>query len=920
MKLFFLLFQLLLSSYIVGQNLSFDSGNTLAVVVGISDYQDEKIPDLKYAHRDAMAFSTWLQSPAGGNVPSTNIQLLLDEEATKGKVVMALTWLYEQSKEGDKAIIYFSGHGDVEKKLFNQPGYLLCRDAPPVVYMSGGTLSLYELQEVITTLSLGVKAQVLVITDACRAGNLAGAATGGPRKTTASLMNKFANEIKILSCQPSEYSIESEQWGGGRGAFSYHLEDALYGLADRDKDFQIKLKEVGRYLEDHVPVQTAPQVQNPILMGNREAVVALVDNEILAQWEAEKKKRKPTFLPADMKGMKDLILAEADSSIQQVYEAFLAAVEAGNLMPSSDDEPSANDYYEKLINESSIKAMHGLVKRNFVAALIDEAQQVTNKLLKTDPEVVSDTRRRPFVYDHIPVYLERATEILGPQHFIYKHLKAKQHYFISKTFRTDNYPDTQLDSLHHEILFHLEQAMAYDSSAAYICLEFSQWVGNKDENLPRYYLKKALDLAPNWILALQYLASYYSSIGAYGEATEYIDKAIELDSSFLRSYFLKMAICIQGRKWDLHEQYQNIYVKKVRELIKEDPKAVPVLYYVNLASILSAYQESWDEAEQILLQAIEITEGRDFTVYLHLSRLYRFTEDFEKREQTLKKLIELSPHDPNWYWELGIFYMGDVYQFSKAEAILKKAVTIDHSSAYSRFWLSEVYRRTGAYEQAELNLKEGIRLDSTELDLIVTLAEVYAEQRKYLKAIELLESHQQDLEDGWKYHDDLGKYYLKSGNYQKAIEHLETSKKIKNYLSTRYHLAEAYSKADQNELGKQIFRTLIEEIKNHPRQTPVKFYLECMSYLKLGQLGEFENRIRAEIEKRAEDTEWASYEIGRLYAQINESKKALTWLEEALQYPYYACCYARIATESDFDEIRELPQFIELMEKYFPDK
>ena len=39
-----------------------------------------------------------------------------------------------------------------------------------------------------------------------------------------------------MSCQPNEYSIEGEQWGGGRGAFSYHLVDALYGLADANAD------------------------------------------------------------------------------------------------------------------------------------------------------------------------------------------------------------------------------------------------------------------------------------------------------------------------------------------------------------------------------------------------------------------------------------------------------------------------------------------------------------------------------------------------------------------------------------------------------------------------------------------------------------------------------------------------------------
>lgn len=38
--------------------------NTYAVVIGISDYQDDKIPDLRYADKDAEAFANFLRSPA----------------------------------------------------------------------------------------------------------------------------------------------------------------------------------------------------------------------------------------------------------------------------------------------------------------------------------------------------------------------------------------------------------------------------------------------------------------------------------------------------------------------------------------------------------------------------------------------------------------------------------------------------------------------------------------------------------------------------------------------------------------------------------------------------------------------------------------------------------------------------------------
>ena len=48
----------------IQNNHSLKVKKTFAVVIGISDYQDPKIPDLRYAHRDAEAFALFLTSPS----------------------------------------------------------------------------------------------------------------------------------------------------------------------------------------------------------------------------------------------------------------------------------------------------------------------------------------------------------------------------------------------------------------------------------------------------------------------------------------------------------------------------------------------------------------------------------------------------------------------------------------------------------------------------------------------------------------------------------------------------------------------------------------------------------------------------------------------------------------------------------------
>ena len=65
------------ASPIAGSREPIANRNTYAVVIGISDYQDPGIPDLRYADKDAEAFVKYLLSEAGGQLKKDHIKLLL---------------------------------------------------------------------------------------------------------------------------------------------------------------------------------------------------------------------------------------------------------------------------------------------------------------------------------------------------------------------------------------------------------------------------------------------------------------------------------------------------------------------------------------------------------------------------------------------------------------------------------------------------------------------------------------------------------------------------------------------------------------------------------------------------------------------------------------------------------------------------
>ena len=174
------------------------SNTTRAVIVGISNYEDEAIPDLQFAHKDAIAFSDYLRSKSGGELSDDNIKIYTNEEAKGGNIHKALYWLVKESKKDDQCIIYFSGHGDVETIYEDEPGHFLVHDSPSSIYQIN-SLRLDDLNRIIATLSTKIGAKVTVITDACRSGKLAGSDINGAQATAAALSKQFSNEIKVMS-------------------------------------------------------------------------------------------------------------------------------------------------------------------------------------------------------------------------------------------------------------------------------------------------------------------------------------------------------------------------------------------------------------------------------------------------------------------------------------------------------------------------------------------------------------------------------------------------------------------------------------------------------------------------------------------------------------------------------------------------
>ena len=250
-------------------------GKLWAVVIGVSSYKNLSADaQLKFPHRDAEAFAAFLRSPQGGGFPSSQIKVLLNQEATLAAVRTALgTWLARSAEPDDLVYVFFAGHGVVEG---DRDGYLLAHDSDPQ-NLYATALSVDELNKLV---SERLRARLAVLfTDACHAGRLGLASRGVEDKV---LVNRFLDEVgktgqgvfRLLASRPDELSYEDKRWGGGHGVFTNFLLEGLRGRADRDEDGVVRAGELLDYLSEVVPNETKA-LQHPRAAGNIETRLPL---------------------------------------------------------------------------------------------------------------------------------------------------------------------------------------------------------------------------------------------------------------------------------------------------------------------------------------------------------------------------------------------------------------------------------------------------------------------------------------------------------------------------------------------------------------------------------------------------------------------------------------------------------------------
>jgi tetratricopeptide (TPR) repeat protein/uncharacterized caspase-like protein len=609
-------------------------GRLWAVVIGVSNYKNLRSEEqLRFAHRDAEELANFLRSPNGGGFPSTQIKVLLNEEATIAAMRTALgTWLPRSAEANDVVYIFFAGHGVVEQ---NSEGYLLAHDSDPQ-NLYATALPIAELDKIVGE---RLRSRVaVVIADACHSGKIGLTSRGTEEQV---MVNRYLDEVgksgagafRLLATRADERSYEDQRWGGGHGVFTHFLLEGLKGKGDRDNDGVVRAGELLDYLSQVVPEQTNA-LQHPRAAGSIDTRLPLA---VAARSTGAVSSPAPAAQTLSLEvrgapGNEIYVNSTYRGRIRPDGVLMLDGLSSGNQEISVDfsgtetlKQTVALTAEKTVLDLSTVLPVRTAGKSSPLVPQIKEAME-KGRILEQGgawtlyQQLIRQTPNDPQRLS-IEVAMTGALDEIGQQsvnnyvHSSAAPLKVEQLRQASEAYtnlKTIKRGDVQIESKSlfsqarvllaegktREAITMLEKSMAIDPKTAcpYNALGAAYEKTNDIEKAINFY-KRAVQLAPGWSLPHHRLGLQYYARGKAKEAQREFKAALDLDPAFVQTrWWMAHAYCEQGR----YAEAEN----EIKELLRLAPDYGPA--YAELGLIYQASRQ-YDKATEVYNKYLQLS-------------------------------------------------------------------------------------------------------------------------------------------------------------------------------------------------------------------------------------------------------------------------------------------------------------------------
>lgn len=330
--------------------------NYLGLIIAVENYNDSKIPKVKFANNDAEYFKNSLVNLG---CDGAKLELLKDAKPTKTAIENKVKKIARAARTEDTIVLYYAGHGFNE----NSKNRISSVDTE----LDSIESTTIPITSIISSFEKSESKRIVVFLDCCHSGIEFDDLERSPLTdfSTDDLKYEYKNTEHLMvfaSCKSDEKSqVDMER---KHGVWSYFLIQALQGKAkdiyDKNLLFSTKLQ---KYLKNSTFQRVkfiTPEKKNqtPVKYG-KETDDKFIVADLTKLFEAKE-------VEASAKGLK---FKEAVFSYsEEDYVRKLPGFESGHKIPKKID-----DYHESWIQK---------ISKNLIKDELDEVTELLRRILK----------------------------------------------------------------------------------------------------------------------------------------------------------------------------------------------------------------------------------------------------------------------------------------------------------------------------------------------------------------------------------------------------------------------------------------------------------------------------------------------------------------------------------------------------------
>lgn len=248
------------------------AGRNYAIIIAVPKYDDHGIPSLPFTYHDASLLASTLHLRGGYEIlplyEKINSGPPSVTSPTKENIERFVEDALGKCGTDDTVLLYFSGHGAADRNDPNKT-YLLPRDCVSSD-LPGTSVPSSWLRDKLTSCKASTK---LLFIDACHSGGEKSAAAETFSLTSQELAgSEMEGVVTIASCTKDQRSYLWPE--KGISLFSYWLDEAIKGHADKDKSGSVTVDELHEFLHRNV-TKTATDV-----IGEKQTPVRIVKSDV----------------------------------------------------------------------------------------------------------------------------------------------------------------------------------------------------------------------------------------------------------------------------------------------------------------------------------------------------------------------------------------------------------------------------------------------------------------------------------------------------------------------------------------------------------------------------------------------------------------------------------------------------------------